>query len=257
MTFEHYPFDPNNIPWISLYHEPQLVTGIMQVWRDDGLPANVPMEITEFNISFDQSVRYMQPYAALWHADFTGTFLGAGGRAAYFYQYEPLPMYRGPGGWGTFGMFNVDPNYNILQPSAEYFSAQLLTQEWAQPVDLTHLVYPAGTDIQDLSGHVLVTAYALLRPDGQWSVMLVNKDPSQAHSVAVNFHDSSTNADHFFQGPVTSVSFGSPNYTWIANGANGMANPDGPAVTTSLSGGAGTIYTLPQSSVVVLRGNVN
>jgi len=256
MTFEHYPFDPNNIPWASLYHEPQLVTGIMQVWRDDGLPANVPMEITEFNISFDQSIRYMQPYAALWHADFTGTFLTAGGRAAYFYQYEPLPMYFGPGGWGTFGMFNVDANYNIRQPSAEFFSAQMITQEWVQPVDLTHLAYPASSDIKDSRGNVLVTAYALSRPDGQWSVMLVNKDQSTAHSIAVNFHDSNTNTDHFFQGSVTAVSFGSLNYTWIANGANGQANPDGPAVTSSLGGGAGATYTLPQASIVVLRGDV-
>ena len=256
MTFEHYPWDPTNIPWKSLYHEPSQVTGIMQAWRQDGLPANVPMDITEFNISFDQSIRYMQPYAALWHADFTGTFLTAGGRAAYFYQYEPLPMYQGPGGWGTFGMFNVDTSYNIRQPSAEYFSAQLITQEWAQPVDLTHLVYPAATNIKDSSGNVLVTAYALQRPDGQWSLMLVNKDQYTPHSVAVNFHDENTNTDHYFQGAVTSISFGSPNYTWIANGANGMANPDGPSVTTTAGGGQGVMYTLPEASVVVLRGDI-
>jgi hypothetical protein len=256
MTFEHYPWDPANIAWTTLYHEPKQVTGIMQTWRNDGLPPNVPMDITEFNLSFDQSIRYMQPYAALWHADFTGTFLAAGGRAAYFYQYEPLPMYRGPGGWGTFGMFNVDTGFNVRQTSSEFFSAQLITQEWAQPVDLTHLVYPAATDIKDSAGHVLVTAYALQRPDGQWSVMLVNKDQFTPHSVAVNFHDANTNADRYFNGTVTSISFGSPNYTWIPNGANGMANPDGPAVTTSDSGGQGVMYTLPQASVVVLRGDV-
>ena len=256
MTFEHYPWDPTVIPWKSLYAEPEQVTGIMQAWRQDGLPANVPMDITEFNVSYDQSIRFMQPYAALWHADFTGTFLTAGGRAAYFYQYEPLPMYRGPGGWGTFGMFNVDGSYNIRQNSSEFFSAQLITQEWAQPVDLTHLVYPAATDIKDSSGNVVVTAYALQRPDGQWSVMLVNKDQNAPHAVAVNFHDANTNSDHYFNGTVASVSFGSPNYTWMPNGANGMANPDGPAVTMSDSGGQGVMYTLPQASVVVLRGEV-
>jgi hypothetical protein len=126
--------------------------------KKDGLPADVPQEITEYNLAFDQSVRYLQTYAALWHADFLGSFLAAGGHAAYYYQYEPLPMYQGCGGWGTFGMFNVDNNYNIRQSVAQYFSTEMLTQEWAQPVDAMHIVYRAGSDIRDDQGNVLVTA---------------------------------------------------------------------------------------------------
>jgi hypothetical protein len=50
-SFEHYPYAPCLIPWGSLYDEPELVSHIMQVWRDDGLPANIPMLITESNLS--------------------------------------------------------------------------------------------------------------------------------------------------------------------------------------------------------------
>jgi hypothetical protein len=50
-SFEHYPYDPCRIPWGSLYDEPELVSHIMQVWRDDGLPENVPMLITESNLA--------------------------------------------------------------------------------------------------------------------------------------------------------------------------------------------------------------
>ena len=50
-SFEHYPYEPCKIPWGSLYDEPELVSHIMQVWREDGVPANVPMFITESNLS--------------------------------------------------------------------------------------------------------------------------------------------------------------------------------------------------------------
>ncbi|MGA8638876.1 MAG: discoidin domain-containing protein [Candidatus Sulfotelmatobacter sp.] len=46
-SFEHYPYDPCRIPWGMLYDEPELVGHIMQVWHEDGVPADMPMFITE------------------------------------------------------------------------------------------------------------------------------------------------------------------------------------------------------------------
>ena len=256
MTFEHYPFDPCHLTWTDLYQEPALVRGIVKVWRDDGLPADVPMQITESNLAFDTADQYMQPFGALWLADYAGSFLTAGGKALFYYQWEPLPMYQGCGGWGTFGMFNADANYNVMQDTAQFFSAQILNQEWVDPVDQSHFVYPASTDIKDSHGHVLVTAYSLRRPDKQWSLLLVNKDQSSPHSVVVEFHDSSRPSNRYFQGSVKQVSFGADNYVWHAKGQNGYANPDGPAVTSEETGGKGVEYTLPKASVTVLRGTV-
>ena len=256
MTFEHYPFDPCHLTWTDLYEEPALVRGIVKVWRDDGLPADVPMQITESNLAFDTADQYMQPFGALWLADYAGSFLTAGGKALFYYQWEPLPMYQGCGGWGTFGMFNADANYNVMQDTAQFFSAQILNQEWVDPVDQSHFVYPASTDIKDSHGHVLVTAYSLRRPDKQWSLLLVNKDQSSPHSVVVEFHDSSRPSNRYFQGSVKQVSFGADNYVWHAKGQNGYANPDGPAVTSEETGGKGVEYTLPKASVTVLRGTV-
>lgn len=256
MTFEHYPFDPCNLRWSNLYYEPQLVQGIMNTWRQDGLPPTVPMEITESNLAYDTATQYMQPFGALWLADYAGSFLTAGGHALYYYQWEPLGMYQGCGGWGTFGMFNVGTGYRVRQNTSQFFAANLLTQEWVDPVDQEHLVFPAATDIKDSKGHLLVTAYAVQRPDGQWAVLLVNKDQYSLHSLAVTFHDSAHNADHYFQGSVVQVSFGSDNYLWHPQGPDGYADPDGPAVTTSVPGGKGAQYTLPASSITVLRGMV-
>ena len=256
MTFEHYPFDPCNVRWFDLYQEPQIVSHVMQGWRNDGLPPGVPMEITEANLAYDQATQYMQPFGALWAADFAGAFLTAGGQGLYYYQWEPLPMYHGCGGWGTFGMFNVDARYNVKQDTSQFFSAQLLNLEWVQPGDSLHAVYPASTDITDASGHVLVTVYSVLRPDGNWSLLLVNKDQFSAHSLTVDFHNAGDGSDHYFLGNVTQVSFGADNYVWHPNGQNGFANPDGPAVTSSEPGGKGVLYTLPTASVTVLRGVV-
>ncbi|HSS30136.1 MAG TPA: discoidin domain-containing protein, partial [Nitrospiraceae bacterium] len=49
MSFEHYPYDGCETPWENLYQEPELITHIMKVWRDDGLPAGIPLLDTETN----------------------------------------------------------------------------------------------------------------------------------------------------------------------------------------------------------------
>ena len=43
MSFEHYPYEPCKIQWSDLYDEPGHISHIMQVWRDDGVPAEVPL----------------------------------------------------------------------------------------------------------------------------------------------------------------------------------------------------------------------
>jgi hypothetical protein len=198
----------------------------------------------------------MQPFGALWLADFAGSFLSAGGQALYYYQDEPLPKYRNCGGWGTFGMFNVNADYRVLQVTAQYFAARLLTQQWAQPVDLPHRLVPAQGSLTDGQGHAIVTAYALQRPDGQWALLLVNKDPGQAHAITVTFRDRSGPAQHF-AGPVAQIGFGADDYVWHVDGARGEADPDGPLTRTQAAGGAGAVYLLPAASVTVLRGRLD
>ena len=50
-------------------------------------------------------------------------------------------------------------------------------------------MFSSSTDIKDEQGNVLVTTYAVRRPDGHWSLMLVNRDESDPHSVRVVFED--------------------------------------------------------------------
>jgi hypothetical protein len=256
MSFEHYPYDGCETPWANLYQEPQLLTHIMQVWRDDGLPAGVPPLDTETNAHGGEAS--VEVFGALWLGDTFAAFLTAGGKATFYYHalsYSP-PHPACPNSWGTYHMFMVDKNYEIKSKTSQFFAAQLLTQEWSQPVDAEHRLFKAASDVNDAGGHILVTAYAVFRPDGQWSLMLINKDYDNPHPVRIAFHDGDANADRFFQGPVTIITFGKAQYQWHPGRKNGYADPDGPAATSTVNGTPDTQYDLPPASMTVLRGTV-
>lgn len=273
LSFEHYPFEPCKIPWGSLYDEPALMTHIMKVWRQDGLPANVPMFITESNLSSSTGETYEDIFAGLWLADYVGSFLNAGGNGLYFFHDLPLQMEHGcDDSLGTFGMFTVDANYKILQRLPQFYAARLINTQWVEPGTGVQKVYSAASDVQDGAGHTLVTAYALHRPDGQWAVMLVNKDQWNPHTVRVVFDGHGKTAESF-AGPVQVSVFGRAQYEWHPVGLQGMAHyeripkvepvnphgeasPDGPILHKTETADGGTGYELPAASVVVIRGSL-
>jgi hypothetical protein len=117
-------------------------------------------------------------------------------------------------------------------------------------------LFRAVGDIRDSSGHVLVTAYAVLRPDAQWSLLLINKDHDHEHAVRIVFQDSEARKESSFAGPVTIITFGKDQYQWHPARRNGYADPDGPAFASTIVGGDATNYTLPAASVTVLRGKI-
>ena len=273
-SFEHYPYDPCRTPWGTLYDEPELVAHIMQVWREDGIPPTMPMFITEGNLSWSASETYQDIFSAVWLADYVGSFLNAGGKGLYFFHYLPLKMEPGCNGSpGTFGMFTVDVTYKIEQPLAQFFVAQLINREWVQPEGAGHQVFSAHSDVEDGAGHQLVTAYSLKRPDGQWSLMIVNRDQQTAHNVRVAF-DGETGSIAHFSGPVEVATFGSEQYHWhaprthflahvaqageptVVVDVNGKADPDGPIVHETRKAGKDTRFNVPPASVVVIRGSV-
>ncbi|PYX01278.1 MAG: glycosyl hydrolase family 5 [Acidobacteria bacterium] len=255
VSFEHYPYEPCKIQWSSLYDEPTLISHILQVWRDDGVPPNVPMLITELNIAWNTGESFVDTFGALWLADFAGAFFTAGGDGLYYFHYVPSGVHSGCGNsMGTFGMFTMNKDFQIKQHTSQYFASQLITQEWVQPGNGSHKIFPAASDISDPAGHVLVTAYAVLRPDKQWALMFVNKDQQNAHSVKINFEDGERT--RHFAGSVDMIAFGSEQYQWHPSPTGGSAEPDGPALKSRISADAKTTYTLPKASVVIFRGSV-
>lgn len=273
-SFEHYPYDPCRTPWGVLYDEPELVSHIIQAWHDDGIPADLPMFITEGNLSSGASETYQDIFSGIWLADYIGSFLNSGGKGVYFFHYLPLQMEPGCNSSpGTFGMFTIDAGYQIQQPLAQFFVAQLINLEWVQPGGGEHHVFAAKSDVEDGVGHELVTAYTVRRPDGKWAVMAVNRDQQNAHRVRIAF-DGSDDKESSFAGPVEISIFGSAQYQWhpsqtrfmahaensgertIVATSKGWAEPDGPTVHATLSAGKNTMYDLPAASVVVIRGRI-
>jgi len=251
VSFEHYPFEPCAITWKNLYNEPQLMKHILQVWRDDGVPKNVPLMVTEDHLANQLTGPMTTIFAALWLADNVGSFFEGGGAVFHHSPIQPQRLQNTCLGWASWSNFVSDEKYEIEGYTSPYFAARMINVEWVQHRAGTHVMYSASSDIKDADGTVLVTSYAVKRPDGNWSLMLVNRDESNAHSVRVSFGERGA-----FSGPVTRVTFGREQYVWINDGMNSHADPDGPPVVSQIVAEAGTVFALPAASITVLRGKV-
>jgi hypothetical protein len=216
----------------------------------------MPLYITEANFSavnFTQTP--MQVEGALWLADYMGSALANGVQRVVYYQDEPVPLTQNgncPKDWGNLTMFVADRNALIHARAAQFFGAQMIDKQWLAPGSGVHELYPASTDIAR-GGYPVVTAYAAKRPDGTWSIMLVNKD-AVAHDVAVQFEAAGGVAG--FTGDVTRITFGSAQYVWRARGAASRPDPSGSPAVTTLPGGTNATYRIPALSITVLRGSI-
>lgn len=95
------------------------------------------------------------------------------------------------------------------------------------------------------------------RPDGQWPVMLINRDHDNDRVVSVSFADSKTKRARHFAASVDRITFGPNECQWHdEEGGRGHADPGGPASKSTVQGGADVRYSLPKASVVVLHGHI-
>lgn len=257
-SYEHYPMDPCKIQWSNLYDEATLVSNMVRIWREDGVPASVPQFITESNLASMVGESVPDIFGALWLADYVGAYLSAGGGAVYYFHYLPLGIHRQVcnESLGTFGLFTTDKDLKVKQPLSQFFASQLINLEWVQPGDGAHKLFSAASDIRDATGSVLVTAYSVRRPDGQYSLLIVNKDQENSHRVRLVFHDEESKRESFFSGPVDIIAFGSAQYQWHPGEEEGTADPDGPPARSSIRADRTTLFDLPKASITVIRGTL-
>jgi hypothetical protein len=267
-SFEHYPCMGGRrcADWNSLYWEPAYVNHVIQAWRDNGLPPNVPFFMTEGNDLGEGGAGTVK--SALWQADYVGAMMSAGASGTFYFHYIAS---GGRGGGG--GFLPIDENNHVRYYPPQYIGAQVITKEWVQPVDAIHKLYKVASEVKDKDGNILVTAYAVERPDGQWSVMLINKDQDNGHSVNLSFARGPGGVRRF-SGTVDRVVFGTAEYQFHPDpvttppadagrggrgrgGVTGHADPDGPpSKSTVASAGPETQYQLPKASIIVLRGKL-
>jgi hypothetical protein len=263
-SFEHYPCMGGGkcADWSSLYWEPAYINHVIQAWKDNGLPPNIPYFMTEGNDLGEGGPGTVK--SALWLADYVGSVMTAGAGGTYYFHYIAAEGKR-PGGF-----LHIDENNQVANYTPQYLATQVITHEWVQPADAVHKLFTASSDVKDQEGNLLVTAYPIARPDGQWSVLLVNKDRDHDQTVKVSFQDATTGHPRFFSGSVDQVVFGPAEYQWQSDpvpaggaapgrgGPPGHAAPDGPPSKHTLtSSGADTQYELPKASIVVLRGKIS
>lgn len=258
VSFEHYPLSPCEIGWSDLYREPELVAHILKVWRDDGVPLDVPLMNTESNVSWELTDPMQDLFAGLWLADSVGAFLTYGGPGTVYYHspIQPETLHSGCHAWSTYGNFVANEKLEVRQHTAQYFASQLLNLHWVKHGAGKHELYPAQADLQDEAGHILITAYAVKLPNEQWSLLLINKDPSNAHEVNLIFTQNGSDASLHFTGQAKQVTFGAAEYVWHPSGLTSHADPAGPATTKQLDLHADQKIALPKASITVLTGSV-
>ena len=154
-----------------------------------------------------------------------GAFFEGGGAAHYHSPIQPQGTQSTCQGWGSWSNFEADRDYNISGYTGFYFAAHMINLEWVAHRSGIHRMFPSSVGLKDSDGNALVTSYAVNRPDGNWSLMLVNRDESNPHTVKVAFEDSKSSRARTFTGPVTLATFGSEQYVWKDDGQNSRADP--------------------------------
>ena len=257
LSFEWYPFDDICAPPAPhLQQAPSHLNAALENLYDQGLPRDMPLLITEYGYSAFSTQAEVDLTGALFNADTVGTFLTLGGSTAYLYGYEPSPLETEHkcDTWGNNTLFLSNDRRRILARTATYHGAELLTHQWVGNPNQPHRVYPVRVDIGAVDGALLLSAYAVQRPDGLWSLLLVNKDPERDWTLRIRFAGAANGGEEFLRGPADLYQFSSAQYLWWANGGKGRPLRSRPPVHTVLPGPDTVTVRLPAWSLSVIRG---
>jgi hypothetical protein len=168
-----------------------------------GLSRRIPWIISEYGYSALAARAELGIEGALLNADIVGKFLEFGGDQMFLFGYTPGYVNRDfPCTAGNNMLFSMDYGGNIAHRFATYFGARLVTQEWLQPGDEYHETYQAVSNARNADGEELITAYAVHRPDGLWSLLLINKDPARAFQTSISFRSAVSGSRGGFFGPI-------------------------------------------------------
>jgi hypothetical protein len=251
-SFEYYPFDEVCADAaLQLLEVPRRLLAMLSSLHEDGVPSEVPWLMTEFGYSVFAGRQEVDIEGALFHADTIGTFLSAGGSKAYLYGYEPDTLTDElKCSWGNLMMLQMPNASEKLNRLSTYYSAGIIARDWMQPINAVHEIYSVTIDPSEAP----VSAYAVHRPDRQWALLAINKDPNHSAHLAVEFRSwHGTSSEKFF-GQVAITQFSREQYRWQDEGENGRPTLSNPP--TQVQHPASDYYELPPYSVSVLRGKV-
>jgi hypothetical protein len=221
--------------------------------RADGVPTAIPWLMTEYGYSVFAGRHEVDIEGALFNADTVGTFLTLGGSKPYLYGYEPNYLRDElKCSWGNLMMLQLEPNNDQVNRLSAYHAAQLITKEWMQPINETHDIFPVTSKQSRATVSPAVSVYAVHRPDSQWALLAINKDPKRTARLTVQFNFSHGRRQVSFAGAVDVIQFSRDQYLWHDDGPNG--HPSRSLPPARLTRETSSFYELPPYSLTVLRG---
>jgi hypothetical protein len=257
LSFEFYPFD--NVcadPAPHLLQTPRRLGAMMKSLRVDGVPSDIPWLMTEYGYSVFGGRPEVDIEGALFDADTVGAFLTLGGAKPYLYGYEPNVLQDElKCSWGNLMMLQLNPKTGGLNRLPAYYAAQLIAKEWMQPNSARHDVFPVRLKRTPQGSTIPVTVYAVRRPDEQWSLLAINKDPKRVARLDSQFEIAGVQKTTRFAGQVEVIQYSRQQYAWRADGPNGRPIRNLPPVHLTLE--ASSSYELPPYSLTVLRGKLS
>jgi len=255
-SFEFYPFDDvcsDAAP--QLLETPKRLGVMMTSLRADGVSTDIPWLMTEYGYSVFAGRHEVDMEGALFSADTVGAFLTLGGSKSYQYGYEPNYLTDElKCSWGNLMMLQLNLNSEQVNRLSAYYAAQLITKEWMQPTNKAHDVFSVNIKQRGSRSAPAVSVYAVHRPDNQWALLAINKDPKRAAQLTAQFKLSGTQPPMSFTGQVTIIQFTRQQYSWRDDGPNG--HPIRSLPSAHFRGDASVSYLLPPYSLTVLRGRL-
>jgi hypothetical protein len=209
--------------------------------------------MTEYGLSAFAGRAEVELPSALLHADMLGAFLTEGGSGAFLFGYGPndvLNQHRACAGEGNLMLYEEDASGAVRWPMPAYWGARLEVGPWAQPGHGLNSLYRAAwtPDVKDAGAAVAVTAYALKRPDGRWSVMLLNRDAHRSVSLRLALA-----SGHPLKGPLEGWRYSPADYAWD----EAKARPSRDKPPESFRAAAGEPLILPPLSLTVVRAGLS
>jgi F5/8 type C domain len=252
-SYEWYPFDDlcEDKPSRQLVEHPKLVQQMLRRLDEDGVPRGIPRIITEFGYSSFSGQREVEVPAALLNAEIVAQSLLAGVKTVYLYGVEPgRPIKEGAecDTWGDLMAFQAGKDGKIEWRLPTYYGAKLTGQEWLGEPDGVHKLYRASVSGAGADGSV--AAYAVRRPDGQWALLILNKDGAQARTAEVSFQG----ANAGWPGPHEIFQYSSRQYAWQPNRGKGHPKFSKPPEQSRTGAGEPLSLNLPPMSLTVVRG---
>jgi len=238
-SFEWYPFDNacgDTAP--QLAEHAGILRGVLERLQRDGLTRDVPWFMSEYGYSAFANRPEVDIEGALVNAEAVALFLTLGGTRAYLYGFEPNSIMDelSCNSWGNNAMFLLGDDGQAKASTAIYWGTRMIDEEWVQPGNATHQIFAAE------ASETLVGAYAVLRPDRQWSVLLINKDPLRQYEVTLDPQPG---------GDVEVIRYSREQYRWKPDGERGHPVKNDPPERRRIS--AADPVIIPPYSLTVVR----